>query len=71
MVAMTTLQLPIKFTDELIKLPETGMGYQMVKVILKNGIVLNNHKVLNGSILVLEQEDENIVDEEIVSIVLL
>lgn len=65
---MRTLQLPVKFTDELIKLSETGMGYQLVNVILTNGNVLNNHKVLNSSVLVLE-ENEKLENEEIVSIV--
>lgn len=65
---MKTLQLPIKFTKQLTKLPETGMGYQLVKVILKNGYVLDNHKVLNSSLLILEK-DEKFEDEEIVSIV--
>lgn len=68
MGAMRTLQLPVKFTDELIKLSETGMGYQLVNVILTNGNVLNNHKVLNSSVLVLE-ENEKLENEEIVSIV--
>lgn len=64
---MKTLQLPIKFSKQLIKLPETGMGYQLVKVILKNGLILNNHKVLNSSVLILEK-DEKFENEEIVSI---
>ena len=35
------------------------MGYQIVKVILKSGQVLYQHKVFNSEILVLE-ENENI-----------
>lgn len=64
---MKTLQLPVKFTRQLIKLPETGMGYQLVRVILKNGLIFNNHKVLNSSLLILEK-DEKFENEEIVSI---
>jgi hypothetical protein len=64
---MKTIQLPVKFTKQLTKLPETGMGYQLVKIILKNGVILNDHKVLNSSLLVLEK-DENVKNEEIVSI---
>lgn len=64
---MKTSQLPIKFTKQLIKLPETGMGYQLVKVILKNNLILDNHKVLNSSVLILEK-DEKFDEKEIVSI---
>ncbi|MEJ7681767.1 MAG: hypothetical protein WKG06_28760 [Segetibacter sp.] len=64
---MKTIQLPVKFTRQLIKLPETGMGYQLVKITLKNGHVLDNHKVLNSSVLIL-QKDEKFENEEIVSI---
>ncbi len=61
---MTTVQIPNKWTSVLANLPETGMGYQLVKVILKNGKVLNNHKVLNSSLLLLEK-DENLTKEDI------
>lgn len=64
---MKTIQLPVKFTKQLAKLPETGMGYQLVKVVLKNGSVLDNHKVLNSSLLILEK-DEKFENEEIASI---
>ncbi|CAN5291051.1 hypothetical protein BH09BAC2_BH09BAC2_03590 [soil metagenome] len=49
-----TLKLPQSFVSLLAKLPETGMGYQTVKVILKSGKVLHEHKVLNAEILMLE-----------------
>ena len=64
---MKTLQLPVRFTKQLTKLPETGMGYQLVKVVLKNGLILNDHKVLNSSVLILNQ-DEKLTIEEIASI---
>jgi hypothetical protein len=48
----------------LIKLSESGMGYQMVKVILKSGKVLYRHKVLNSALLMLE-ENENIAVKDI------
>ncbi len=50
----------------LINQPETGMGYQVVKVILKNGKVLHRQKVINSSILLLsgnESITENDIDE--------
>jgi hypothetical protein len=48
----------------LTDLPETGMGYQLVKVFLKNGKVLRKHKVINSSILVLDPQ-EKISEKEI------
>ena len=54
-----TLKLPEKFINILINLPENGMGYQVVKVILKSGEILRQHKVLNSEFLMLE-ENENI-----------
>lgn len=60
---MKTIQLPVNFTKQLIRFPETGMGYQLVKVILKNGVVLNDHKVLNSSVLVLNQDEKFTVEE--------
>jgi hypothetical protein len=54
-----TLKLPDSFINILINLPENGMGYQIVKVILKSGKVLHKHKVLNSELLMLE-ENENI-----------
>jgi hypothetical protein len=48
----------------LINLPERGMGYQMVRVILKSGKVLYRHKVLNSELLMLD-ENENIAVKDI------
>lgn len=54
-----TLELSDSFINILVNLPENGMGYQIVKVILKSGIVLHQHKVINSELLMLE-ENENI-----------
>jgi hypothetical protein len=62
-----TLKLPTTFIDLLMSLPESGMGYQIVKVILKSGRVLHQHKVLNSELLVLEA-NENITANDIVKI---
>lgn len=35
-----TIKLPESFINKLINLPESGMGYQIVKVILMSGKVL-------------------------------
>jgi hypothetical protein len=58
------LQLPEKFVYQLVKLPESGMGFQLVKVFLKNGKILNKQRVLNASVLLLEPH-EGISGDEI------
>ena len=57
-------KIPEKFVHQLVKLPESGMGYQLVKIFLSDGKVLRKRKVLNSSILVLN-EAENISSSEI------
>ncbi len=55
---MRTLKLPDTIVNKLISLPESGMGYHIVKVILKSGKILHQHKVLNSSLLILEENDQ-------------
>jgi hypothetical protein len=57
-------KIPEKFVHQLVKLPESGMGYQLVKIFLSDGKILRKRKVLNSSILILEP-DENIASSEI------
>lgn len=45
---MTTVHLPERWTAHLVRLPESGMGYQRVDITLKNGKVLRNVVVLNA-----------------------
>lgn len=59
--------LPDRFVNYLVNLPENGMGYQLVKVFLKSGKILNHHKVINSSLLMLE-ENENITEKDIAKI---
>ncbi len=59
-----TLKLSDSLINILVNLPENGMGYQMVKVILKSGKVLGQHKVLNSELLMLE-DNENIAVKDI------
>ena len=59
-----TLKLPDNFVNLLTNLPESGMGYQIVKVILRSGKVLHQHKIINSSLLMLE-ENENITEKDI------
>lgn len=50
--------------EKLITLPETGMGYQKVKLILRTGEEKRNMTVLNSEFLLLE-DDQFINPEEI------
>ena len=59
-----TLKLSDSFINVLVNLPENGMGYQIVKVILKSGKILHQHKVINSSLLMLD-ENENITEKDI------
>jgi hypothetical protein len=45
------IPLPEKFTRQLLAVPETGMGYQLVKVILTGGRILDHLRVFNASLL--------------------
>ncbi len=55
---ISRLKIPKKFVHQLVNLPESGMGYQLVKVFLANGKILRKHKVLNSSILILESKED-------------
>ena len=45
---MTKVHLPERWTEHLVRLPESGMGYQRVNIILKHGKVLRDVLVLNA-----------------------
>jgi hypothetical protein len=45
------LALEKKWTERLLKLPESGMGYQRVRVRLKDGRTLEDVLVFNAEIL--------------------
>ncbi len=66
-MATRVLNLTEKWVAVLLSLPEKGMGYHLVKIILKNGKTLHKHKVLNSSVLLLE-ENENIALDDIAKI---
>ncbi len=52
-----SIKLPESLINKLINLPESGMGYQIVKVILRNGKILKKHKVFNSELLMLEENE--------------
>lgn len=45
-----------ELTEKLLKVPETGMGYQVTDLILNNGEILYNVVVLNGKIAVVTKD---------------
>ena len=53
-----TLKLSENLIQALVNLPESGMGYQIVKVFLKSGKVLSHKKVLNSKLLILEKSED-------------
>jgi len=59
-----TIKLTENFVSKLLDLPESGMGYQVVKVILRNGKILRQHKVLNSELLMIDGK-ENIFLKDI------
>jgi hypothetical protein len=58
-----TLKLSDVFIHTLVSLPENGMGYQIVKVILKSGKVLHQHKVINSELLMLDESEKITIDD--------
>jgi hypothetical protein len=45
------LQLDPRWTQKLARLPESGMGYQRVRVLLKAGRTIEDALVFNASVL--------------------
>ena len=58
------IDLSEEIKSQLVELPESGMGYHLVDIILKNGRVLKNRIILNSSKLVINP-DEDIKTEDI------
>ncbi len=55
---VTRKRLPTRFIDILVDLPEQGMGYQVVNIILKDGTILSERKVVNSTYLLLNDNEE-------------
>jgi hypothetical protein len=45
---MTTVHLPEHWIERLVGLPESGMGYQRVNIVLKHGKILRDVVVMNA-----------------------
>jgi hypothetical protein len=65
------MEKSVKLSDEQIRilenLPESGMGYQIVNITLKNGVILKDRIVLNSTYLKIGV-DEKINPNDILSI---
>lgn len=61
------LELKKKHIDYLSKMPENGMGYQLVDIILKDGKELKKRIVFNSTYLKL-MDNEKIIKSEIKTI---
>jgi hypothetical protein len=48
--------------DLLIAMPETGMGYQIVDITMKNGVIYKDKTVLNGQYLISDISDNIEID---------
>ena len=55
---MKKVKLNDKQIQQLINIPETGMGYQLVRAIFNNGKIIRNLKVLNSEYLLLNDDQE-------------
>lgn len=62
------VDLPEDIKLQLVELPESGMGFHVIDIILKNGRVLKDRIVINSSKIILTPEDDfNINDIEEIS----
>ena len=65
------IKLSSKWTEELINKPETGMGYQIVSIILKDGRKFDQSVVTEGQITEIHgYNDIPFMEEEISKIIL-
>ena len=55
--------LPEELQLQLRTIPETGMGYHIVDIIMNNGSTLKNRTVINSSILLLHPDESIDVGE--------
>lgn len=52
------IQLKEEHVQYLVKQPESGMGYQIVDIILKNGQLLKKRTILNANLLIVGREEK-------------
>lgn len=59
------LQLDKRWSDKLARLPESGMGYQRVRVRLKVGRVIDDALVYNATVLEIPDDVDPITPQDI------
>ncbi len=65
------INLPIQLAKELSQKPETGMGYQIVSIILKDGRKFDQVVIVEGRITEIKnQTDIPFTKEQIVNVIL-
>ena len=67
METVRTVKLPKKISEIIVMIPENGMNYHVLNVILNSGRVLKNRIIINSEALILERNEE-IQTEEIQTI---
>ena len=60
--------LSAQWSKKLLALPESGMGYQKVNVMLKSGLVINGLIVQNAQELIVPAKIESFKEEDILDI---
>lgn len=63
------MKLSKHWTEELLKHPETGMGYQRVDIVLKSGQTIKDVLALNAEDLVLPTQHSSLRPEEIADLI--
>lgn len=57
------IELDEKWVQYLTDQPEQGMGYQRIRLILKDGEILRDRVVLNSTYLVLKEDEDMKMDD--------
>jgi len=65
---MSTLHLSSKWSTKLLALPESGMGYQVVNVTLRSGIIVERLVISNTEYLEIPDTIKSFTLEDIVDI---
>jgi hypothetical protein len=68
MIPLMTLHLTPSQIDKLVSLPETGMGYQRVDLVLRDGRVLRDIMVFNAE--EAQVDDGQLTGNDVVDVVL-
>lgn len=62
------LHLQKKWIEELLRYPESGMGYQQADLILKTGERIRNVVILNAEFVLLSEEQSQLTSDDIAKI---